>query len=122
MPDEVTRETVLPAEPAEVWRALTEPERLAAVAGRRGRHRAAARRRAGRAHRGRRGPHGLGGGGAAPSRLTFWWSADGDEESTRVQLDLEEADDGATRLRVTESRRSPGSRSAAGGPQMLATA
>jgi uncharacterized protein YndB with AHSA1/START domain len=38
----------------------------------------------------------------APRRLVFWWSAPG-EESSRVEIDLEEIDDG-TRIRVTESR------------------
>jgi uncharacterized protein YndB with AHSA1/START domain len=38
----------------------------------------------------------------APRRLTFWWSADG-EESTRVEVELEEREDG-TRVRVLESR------------------
>jgi uncharacterized protein YndB with AHSA1/START domain len=38
----------------------------------------------------------------APSRLTFWWAADG-EAATRVELTLDD-DDGATRLRVVETR------------------
>jgi len=38
----------------------------------------------------------------APRRLVFWWSAPG-EEATRVEIDLDELDDG-TRVRVTESR------------------
>jgi uncharacterized protein YndB with AHSA1/START domain len=37
-----------------------------------------------------------------PSRLVFWWSAP-DEEASRVELDLEETDEG-TLVRVTESR------------------
>jgi uncharacterized protein YndB with AHSA1/START domain len=39
---------------------------------------------------------------AAPSRLAFWWAADG-EPATRVELTLDE-DAGATRLRVVETR------------------
>ena len=38
----------------------------------------------------------------APRRLVFWWSAP-DEDATRVEIDLDETDDG-TRVRVTESR------------------
>ena len=38
----------------------------------------------------------------APRRIAFWWSAPG-EESTRVELDLDETDSG-THIRVTESR------------------
>ena len=38
----------------------------------------------------------------APRRLAFWWSAPG-EESTRVELELDETDAG-TLIRVTESR------------------
>ena len=38
----------------------------------------------------------------APRRIAFWWSAPG-EESTRVELDLDETDAG-THIRVTESR------------------
>jgi uncharacterized protein YndB with AHSA1/START domain len=39
----------------------------------------------------------------APSRLTFWWSAD-DQPASRVELTLDPDQDGATRLRVVESR------------------
>jgi uncharacterized protein YndB with AHSA1/START domain len=39
---------------------------------------------------------------SAPSRLTFWWAADG-EPATRVELTVR-ADDGCTRLRVIETR------------------
>jgi uncharacterized protein YndB with AHSA1/START domain len=39
---------------------------------------------------------------APAERLTIWWS-NGDEESSRVQLDLEETE-GGTRLVVTETR------------------
>lgn len=39
----------------------------------------------------------------APSRLAFWWAVD-DEPATRVELTLEQDDDGGTRLRVVESR------------------
>jgi uncharacterized protein YndB with AHSA1/START domain len=39
---------------------------------------------------------------AAPARLAFWW-ASGDEPASRVELKLEEQDDG-TRLRIVETR------------------
>jgi uncharacterized protein YndB with AHSA1/START domain len=39
---------------------------------------------------------------AAPSRLAFWWAADG-EPATRVELTIDRERDG-TRLRVVESR------------------
>src|ERR1700683_3152648 len=39
----------------------------------------------------------------APSRLAFWWSAD-DQPASRVELTLDPAQDGTTRLRVVESR------------------
>ncbi|MGA2924969.1 MAG: SRPBCC domain-containing protein [Solirubrobacteraceae bacterium] len=38
-----------------------------------------------------------------PGRLAFWWACDGDP-ATRVELTLEPAGDGATRLTVVESR------------------
>jgi uncharacterized protein YndB with AHSA1/START domain len=37
-----------------------------------------------------------------PRRLVFWWSAPG-EDATRVEIELEEVDEG-TRVRVVESR------------------
>jgi hypothetical protein len=40
--------------------------------------------------------------GPAPRRLVFWWSGPGGE-ATRVEIELDECDDG-TRVRVTESR------------------
>ena len=39
----------------------------------------------------------------APTRLVFWWRGPEDDEATRVEIDLEESDQG-TRVRVTESR------------------
>jgi uncharacterized protein YndB with AHSA1/START domain len=38
----------------------------------------------------------------APHRLAFWWSVE-DEDATRVEIELEEQDDG-TLVRVVESR------------------
>ena len=39
----------------------------------------------------------------APWRLSFWWAPDG-EPASRVELALEQALEGGTRLRVLESR------------------
>jgi uncharacterized protein YndB with AHSA1/START domain len=38
-----------------------------------------------------------------PRRLVFWWAAP-DEDSSRVELELDEEDDGRTTVRVVESR------------------
>lgn len=40
---------------------------------------------------------------AAPARLIFWWSGDG-EPATRVELTLEREGEAQTRLRVVEAR------------------
>jgi uncharacterized protein YndB with AHSA1/START domain len=122
MLDEVTRETVLPAEPADVWRLLTEPDRLGEWLG------AEAQidlRPGGElAVRTSDGETRIGWveEADAPARLSFWWSAEGDDEATRVQLDLEEAGDGTTRLIVTESRPLTVLETQIHGPAMLATA
>lgn len=119
---DVTRETVLPAEPADVWRSLTEPERLAEWLG----AEAEIELRPGGELALRTGDGETRTGwveeAEEPSRLCFWWSVDGDDESTRVELDLEEAEDGATRLRVTESRPLEALAARVQGPSMLATA
>jgi uncharacterized protein YndB with AHSA1/START domain len=39
----------------------------------------------------------------APDRLAFWWGRDG-EPATRVELTIEGLPEGATRLRVVETR------------------
>lgn len=101
--DEVTRRIEVEAPPAEVWRSLTEPERLAGwlgddveIALEPGGDLALRtdddERRVGWVEE-----------VEEPSRLAFWWSVD-DGESTRVELDLEETEAGGTRVRVTESR------------------
>lgn len=132
MPDEVIRETELPAEPARVWRSLTEPELLAEWLG-------------------EGAQIDLTPGGAltvrtldgeqrsgwieaadAPTRLVFWWRDGSGADPTRVELELEETEHG-TWVRVTESRPlarlelqatqlidGPGH--ASGGPQLLARA
>ncbi len=120
MSDEVTRETVLPAEPAEVWRSLTDPERLAVWLG----ADAEIDLRPGGDLEMRTGDGETRTGwveeAQAPSRLCFWWSAGAEVESTRVELELEQAEEGATRLRVTESRPLARLEVPARGPQMLA--
>jgi uncharacterized protein YndB with AHSA1/START domain len=89
----VERELTVPEEAEEVWRSLAEPEWL-------GEDATIELREAGDVHAGDR--DGFVEEADAPRRLVFWWSAPG-EEATRVEIDLDECDDG-TRVRVTESR------------------
>jgi uncharacterized protein YndB with AHSA1/START domain len=90
---EVERETVVPGTPEEAWRAVVESDWLGEGA--------------------RVDP--CPGGGVdtherqgfveqadPPHRLTFWWSAPG-EDATRVEIELDEVGDG-TRVRIVESR------------------
>lgn len=90
---EVERELVVPEEPDQVWETLSEPEWLGEDASielwPNGDVRAGDR-------------SGFVEEADAPRRLTFWWSAEG-EESTRVELELLPDADG-TRVRVVESR------------------
>ena len=88
--DEVERETVLPGTPEEAWRAITESDWLGKLDPTPG---------------GRvcgEGREGFVEEVEAPRRLSFWWSTDG-EDATRVEIELEETEDG-TRVRVIESR------------------
>jgi uncharacterized protein YndB with AHSA1/START domain len=89
----VERELVVPEPPEEVWRSLTEPEWL-------GEEAAIELRPAGEVRAGDRA--GFVEEADPPRRLVFWWSAP-DEEASRVELDLDEVDEG-TRIRVIESR------------------
>jgi uncharacterized protein YndB with AHSA1/START domain len=89
----VERELVVPEPPEEVWRSLSEPEWLGEGA-------AIDLRPAGEVRAGER--TGFVEAADAPRRLVFWWSAPG-EESSRVELDLDEVEAG-TRIHVTESR------------------
>jgi uncharacterized protein YndB with AHSA1/START domain len=90
MHDEVERETVVPATPEEAWRAVVESGWLGRIDPTPGGE--------------------VDGGGRsgfveevdAPRRLAFWWSA-AEEDATRVEIELEEHEDG-TRVRVVESR------------------
>jgi uncharacterized protein YndB with AHSA1/START domain len=111
MPDEVTRETVIDAPAEEVWEAVTDPSWL-----------------------GDEGELDLRPGGEVRvgdragfveevepgERLTFWWAAPG-EESTRVEIALEE-DGEATRVTVVEARPLALLEEWVAGPQLLATA
>jgi uncharacterized protein YndB with AHSA1/START domain len=97
----VEREIEVPATPEETWQALTDPERLrdwlaedAELDLRPGGGLAV------------RTPDGERDGFfeevAEPERLVFWWGEPGDELA-RVEIELDEVDDG-TRVRVVESR------------------
>lgn len=57
----------------------------------------------------------------APSRFVFWWASEG-EESSRVEIDLEPAVGGGTRVRVVETRPLQALGSIAAGPQLAAVA
>ncbi len=89
----VERELVVPDEPERVWESLAEPEWL-------GEDASIELEPAGAVRAGER--SGFVEEAEEPRRLTFWWSAEG-EESTRVELELSPDADG-TRIRVVESR------------------
>jgi len=89
----VERELTVPEEAEEVWRSLAEPAWLGDDA-------TIELREAGEVHAGER--DGFVEEADAPRRLVFWWSAAG-EEASRVEIELDELDDG-TRVRVIESR------------------
>jgi len=96
--DEAGADVLVPASPEETWEAITDPDRLAEWLA------------------GDRAELELEPGGDLriddrdgfveevdePRRLVFWWAAP-DEESSRVEIDLEPEPDG-TRVRVIESR------------------
>ena len=89
----VERELTVPEEAEEVWRSLAEPGWLGDDA-------TIDLREAGEVRVGER--DGFVEEADAPRRLVFWWSAPG-EEATRVEIDLDQTEDG-TCVRVTESR------------------
>ena len=103
MTDRIERELLLPAPPDEVWEVVTG----AGLARRRGRARAASRRRRavqlGDGRSSAAGSRRRRADGDGERRLAFWWAADG-EPATRVELTLEPDGDGDTRLRVVETR------------------
>jgi uncharacterized protein YndB with AHSA1/START domain len=90
---ELTREITLPATAEEVWRSLEEPAWL-------GEDASIELRPDGEVLAGER--TGFVEEVEEERRLVFWWAAP-DEDSTRVELELEE-DDGVTHVRVVESR------------------
>jgi uncharacterized protein YndB with AHSA1/START domain len=93
MNEAVERELLVPDAPEKVWRSLSEPGWL-------GEDASIELEPAGEVKAGER--SGFVEEAEEPSRLVFWWSAP-DEEASRVELDLEETDEG-TLVRVTESR------------------
>jgi uncharacterized protein YndB with AHSA1/START domain len=90
---ELTREITLPATPDEVWRSLEEPAWL-------GEDASIDLHPDGEVRAGDR--TGFVEEVEEERRLVFWWAAP-DEDSTRVELELEEGD-GVTYVRVVESR------------------
>ena len=91
---ELTREITLPAPAEEVWRSLSEPAWL-------GEDASIELRPDGEVRAGER--TGFVEEVEEERRLVFWWAAP-DEDSTRVELELEEEDERVTRVRVVESR------------------
>jgi uncharacterized protein YndB with AHSA1/START domain len=89
----VERELRVEESAEEVWRSLAEPAWL-------GEDASIELREAGDVRAGER--TGFVEEADAPCRLVFWWSAP-DEEATRVEIDLDDTEDG-THIRVTESR------------------
>jgi uncharacterized protein YndB with AHSA1/START domain len=91
---ELTREITVPATAEEVWRSLSEPAWL-------GEDASIELRPDGDVRVGDR--TGFVEEVEEPQRLVFWWAAP-DEDSTRVELELDEEEDGVTHVRVVESR------------------
>ena len=89
----VERELVLPASPEEVWESLAEPAWLGDEA-------RVELHPSGEVRAGSR--SGFVEWAEAPRGLAFWWSEEG-EEATRVEIALEEVEEG-TRVTVIESR------------------
>jgi uncharacterized protein YndB with AHSA1/START domain len=91
---ELTREITVPATAEEVWRSLAEPTWL-------GEDASIELQPDGEVRVGEK--TGFVEEVEEPRRLVFWWAAP-DQDSTRVELELEEEDDGVTHVRVVESR------------------
>ena len=90
MNEEVEREIVVPAAPEDAWRAVTESGWLGRIDPTPGGEVSGS------------GRSGFVDEADAPRRLSFWWSAEG-EDATRVEIELEEQEAG-TLVRVVESR------------------
>ena len=91
--NEVQRDAVVPGKPDEAWRAILESDWL-------GDDVRINARPGGQVLAGER--EGFVEEAQPPSRLVFWWGPEG-EDATRVEIELEECDEG-TRVRVVESR------------------
>jgi uncharacterized protein YndB with AHSA1/START domain len=91
--DTIEREVVVGGTPEEAWRAVIDSDWL-------GEDAHVDPRPGGEVESGER--SGFVEEADAPCRLSFWWGTD-DEDATRVEIDLEEHEDG-TLVRVTESR------------------
>jgi uncharacterized protein YndB with AHSA1/START domain len=87
---EVERETVVPGAPEDAWQAVVESDWLGEGV------------RIDPRPGGAVEPNGFVEEADPPRRLVFWWGAP-DEDATRVEIELEEVDEG-TRVRVAESR------------------
>ncbi len=103
MDHEITREVVLDADPEEVWRSLTEPEHMAGWLG----EDAEIDLRPGGDLELTDPVEGRRSGWVETvepgRRLALWWSTEHDEESSRVEFELERVEAG-TVLRVVETR------------------
>jgi uncharacterized protein YndB with AHSA1/START domain len=97
MSDRIEREVVVEASPESVWDAVTGDGWLADEVLLDLRPGGDASFRSGEGHK-----EGWIEEATAPSRLAFWWAADG-EPATRVELTID-GEDHATRLRVVETR------------------
>jgi uncharacterized protein YndB with AHSA1/START domain len=97
MPDEVTRETAIDAPADEVWEAVTDPAWLGGEVDER---------------------EGFVEEVEPGERLVFWWAAPG-EESTRVEIALDE-DEHGTRVTVIEGRPLARLEEWVAGPQLVA--
>lgn len=98
MTDRIERELLLPASPEEVWDAVTSGDWLADEV------QIDLRPGGDASFRSRDGVKtGWVEEASRPTRLAFWWAADG-EPATRVELRLERCLDALTRLSVVETR------------------
>lgn len=99
---ETASEILVPASPDEAWEAITDPERLGEWLGQDAELELEPGGDLAIEVEGEGQRRGFFEEVDAPRRLVFWWAA-GDEESSRVEIDLEPEPDG-TRVRVVESR------------------